>query len=86
VFLGKSNEKSRGFSMNDFSSLSSDDGLTYGVFCELSTMGASVDEDTHVKSWMEESAKMSRKEEGQTEGSDPSPRSGAQAPSHTLHE
>lgn len=43
---------SSGFQMNDWSSLFLDYGLTYSVSYELSTMGLSVDEFTHAKSWM----------------------------------
>ena len=50
--------------MNDWSSPLLDDGLTYGVSYERSTMGASVDEDTHAKSWMAGSSTMLGKNGG----------------------
>jgi len=52
TFQERLDEGSSGFSMNYWFSLSLDYGLTYDLSCEISTMGASVDEDTHEKSWM----------------------------------
>ena len=59
VFPEKADERSSGFSMNNLSSPLSDGGLTPGVSCEWSTMGASIDEDTHAESWMACSPKTS---------------------------
>jgi len=50
--------------MNYWSSPLLDDGLTYSVSYERSTMGASVVEDTHVKSWMASSPMMLEKNGG----------------------
>jgi len=73
--------------MNDWSSPLLDDGLTYGVSYERSTVGASVDEDTDAKSWMVGSPMMSGKNGGGwMEGSHPSLSVDAKAPTHTLHE
>ena len=64
AFQEKTDERSSGFPMNDCSSLLLDDGLTYGMSCERSTMGASVDEDTHKKSQMVGSPTMLGKKRG----------------------
>ena len=64
AFLEKENEKSSGFSRNDLCSPLLDDGLTSDVLCKISTMGASIYGDKHVKSWMEESPTMSGKSGG----------------------
>lgn len=50
--------------MNNLSSPFSDDGLTSSVSYKWSTMGASMDEDTYAKSWMEGSPKMLGKNGG----------------------
>ena len=73
--------------MNDWSSPLLDDGLTYGVSYERSTMGASVDKDTHAKSWMAGSPKRLAKNGGsRIEGSLPLSSLDVQTPTHTLHE
>ena len=72
MFLEKADEKSSGFPMNGWSSQLLDDGLTYVVSCEISTMGASVDEDTHAKSWMAGSLMMLGKNRGGLDGRDSS--------------
>lgn len=64
MFLEKTDEKSSGFSINSLSPISLHDGLTSGVSCKLLTMGASIDEDIHVKSWMEGSLKISENKRG----------------------
>lgn len=68
AFLGKAYEISSGFPMNDWSSPLLDDGLTYDVSCAISTMGATVDEDTHAKSWMVGSPTMLGKNGGGSDG------------------
>ena len=73
--------------MNDWSSPLLDYGLTYGVSYEISTMGASVDEETHAKSWKTGSPTMLGKNRGDSDGRESSsPSVDAQAPTHTLHE
>jgi len=64
VFLERAYERSSGFSINDWSSLLLNDGLTYGVSYKRSTMGAYVEGDTHEKSGMARSTWMPRKNGG----------------------
>ena len=54
--------------MNDWSSPLLDDGITYNVSYEISTMGACVDEDMHAKSWMAGSPMMLGKNGGGSDG------------------
>lgn len=54
--------------MNYWSSSLLDDGITYGVSCERSTMGASVDEETHANSWMAGAPMMLGKNGGGSDG------------------
>lgn len=54
--------------MNDWSSPLLDDGLTYCVSYERSTMGAYMDEDTHAKSWMAGSPTMLGNNKGGSDG------------------
>ena len=68
VFMEKTDEGSSGSSMNNLSSPLLNDGLTSGESCEWSTMGASMDEDTHSKSWMVSSPKRLGKNRGSSDG------------------
>lgn len=58
--------------MNDWFSSLFDDWLTYGMSYEISTMGTSVDEDTHAKSWMTVFPMMLGNNEGGLDGRDSS--------------
>jgi len=66
--LEREYERSSGFLMSDWSSSLLEDGITYGVSYGRSTMGASVDEGTHAKSWIVDSPTIYVRKEGRQLG------------------